>query len=474
MVKHADPPAQAGQSLIEIIIALTVFTMVVTAAAMVFYGGSSAVRTQGSSAAALEYARSGLEAARAIRDQLGCGSIANGTYGVVLQGNAWQLTPSPDTSGELTRTITVSTLDTDTKKIVASVSWASDTGGLQSIQLTEALSDWQAVASDIGTPSGDWAHPRIAASIDIGPGNEGTGLAYQNKKIYMSGSASSVGKPDLFIFDVTNPFAPSLQGSLNVEEAWAAVAVSGSYAYGIEQASSDFFTVRISNPAIPVKTGKVTLSGGNGTSVATKGTYAFVGTTQNASGAEFFVVDISNAAAPTQVATLEIGSDVNVVTIRGTKAYITTSFSNGEMKIIDITTPTTPVIVGTFDAPGTGQPGTSAYATLCGYAYLGRASGAQAEFYAVNTADPSNPSSLGSYDAAAQVNGMVTGGTYAFIGTDDTNQEFKVLDMTNLNSISLLGGLNLPQRATGLVYNNNFVYLSVKSNDAFKIITSIP
>ena len=464
----------AGQSLLEILIALTVFAVVVTAAALVFYGGSSSILAQNFSAGALDYARSGLEAARTIRDQIGCGSMINGTYGLSLQGSKWQFIPNFDSSGAYTRTMTVSSLDVNTKKIVASVAWQSEDDRPESIQLTEALSDWITTGSDLGTPSGDWTHPQIIASIDIGAGNNGTGLAYQKKKIYMAGYASSKNKPDIFIFDVSNPVSPSLQGAANIEEGLAAIAVSGSYAYAVEQDSPDFFTINVANPMMPLKVGKIMLPGGFGKTVALYGMYALVGTTNNPSGAEFFVVNVANPVSPTPVASIEIGSDVNVIAIRGSKAYITTSFDNGEMKIIDMTTPPTPLVVGVFDAPGADQPGITAFARQCGYAYLGRKEGAQPEFYVVDAVNPSMPVSLGSFETNSQVNGMVTAGTYAFLGTDDTNQEFKVLDMTNLSSIQLIGSINLPQNATGLVYNDNYVYISARSNDALKIITSSP
>ena len=51
-------------------------------------------------------------------------------------------------------------------------------------------------------------------------------------------------------------------GSLNVEEGEKSVTVAGNYAYTIEENSSDFFVIDVSNPAVPTKKAKLTLTGG--------------------------------------------------------------------------------------------------------------------------------------------------------------------------------------------------------------------
>ncbi|GAH25486.1 unnamed protein product, partial [marine sediment metagenome] len=47
-------------------------------------------------------------------------------------------------------------------------------------------------------------------------------------------------------------------------------------------------------------------------------------------------------------------------------------------------------------------------------------------------------------------------------------------NISNPGNIELWSSFNFPQVATGIDYEDNVVYVSVRSNDALRIITSSP
>ena len=471
MVKNAGLPAQAGQSLIEMIIAIAVFTVIITAAAMVFYGGSSSVYTQKSSGGALERARTGLEAARIIRDS-GWSNLTDGIYGVKLNGTTWQLIPTNDTDGTYTRTVAISTIDDDTKKIVASVSWQTEQQNTQTVGLTTALSRWQDIVN-AELLFGDWTKPRVVASIDIGSGNEATGIAYKNGKVYISGSAPSAAKPDFFIIDVSNPESPQLLSSLNIETGLVAVAVSGNYAYVIEKDSSDFFIIDISNASAPTKVSKLTIGGGDGRALAVTGSFVYVGHDDTVS-----VINVANPAIPSLVGELRVADDINGISIFGSTLYLATRDGHAELMIVNITNRTSPTLISQYDAEGGSENGKSVQGKNNGRVYLGRLKGGNHtnhhEFFVINASSPTSPSFLGSLDIPSDINALVVISNLAFLATTDTNKEFQILNIAGLPTITAYASLNLPQQASGIVFNNNYIFLSMKSNDALKVITSTP
>jgi len=59
-----------------------------------------------------------------------------------------------------------------------------------------------------------------------------------------------------------------------------------------------------------------------------------------------------------------------------------------------------------------------------------------------------------------------------FLGTEDANKELKIYNIGNAANITFWSDLNFPQVVTGMAYERNTIYISVRSNDALKIITS--
>lgn len=454
--------------MVEILIALALFSMTITAVTLVFFSGQNFITDSLQARKAVEKAHDGAEALRFIRDT-NFTSMTNGLHGLSFTNDAWQLTTTPDWSEDFKRTVSISTDLDGIKHADLIVQWHHPSEGTKSFNISETI------APPNQGLTGDWTQPRLIGSGDIGPGNQGTDIAYKGDRVYMTATAASAPKPDFFIFDVSNPAAPVLKSGLNIETGLAAVAVQGNYAYVVEDTSPDFFIIDISSDTNPIKIAKLTLQGDKGRSVFTNGNYVYVGT--NRSGAEeFFIIDVANPASPTVRSSTNVTGDVAAISALGNIAYLATADSSSEMILYDVSDPNNPVFLSSYDALGSSEKGKSIHAKTVNRIYLGRMLGGNHtnhhEFHVINATNTQLPILLGSKDVPSDINDLFTVSYLTFMATDDPNKEFQIMRINDYNNLTLHGLLNLSQVATGIAYNANVVYLSARSNDALKIITS--
>src|SRR3989344_5960584 len=113
---------QQGQSLIEIIFAISVFVIgVVTIGYLTIDSFTSMQRVTDSVQARL-LAAEGIEALVSIRDA-GFENIEVGTYGLLFDAGFWTLTPTADEKGKFTRTIDIQAVDEDVVEVTSLVTW---------------------------------------------------------------------------------------------------------------------------------------------------------------------------------------------------------------------------------------------------------------------------------------------------------------------------------------------------------------
>lgn len=459
-----------GQSLVEILIAIAIFSLTVTATALMFFGGQSFVADSVSARKAVEKVHDGAEALRFIRDD-NFSSMTDGIHGLTFVSDKWQLTAAPDWTDDFKRTVSISADIDGMKHVDLLVQWRHPSEGTKSFDIA------QMVAPPDQGLTGDWSNPCILSTADGGPGAKGTDVVYADHKAYVTSSATAVGKEDLFIFDVTDPLAPTLLGKLNIEQGLKSVAVKGTYAYVVEEESGDFFIVDVANPAAPVVRSKLVLNPGTkGRYVAVKDSYAYVTSANNTLGKEFFVIDVTNPTAPGVVASMEFSANVNEISILGTTAYLATSSNTKELILVNIANPLAPVEIGSYNVSGE-QDGKSVHAKTVKRIYLGMATVGNENDHELFILDASDPSSIvlrGSTNITSSLHTIIATGTLAFIGTDDVNEEFQAYRVKNPATIEKHGELNLSNIGTGTAYNNNIVYMSVKNSDILQLITSSP
>jgi len=145
----------SGQSLVELIVALAIFSIVVLSASLIFLDNITALKVGNELTEATSLVQEGLDASRSIRDNK-FSDLSNGPHGVTRASGYWEFSGSSDTTGIYTRVITISdverdedgnvvasdgTVDVRTKKVLSSVSWDSR-GSTRSTSALSYLTDW--------------------------------------------------------------------------------------------------------------------------------------------------------------------------------------------------------------------------------------------------------------------------------------------------------------------------------------------
>ncbi len=457
-------PAQAGQSLVEILVALAVFSLTISATTLLFFSGQNFSSNAMRAREALQKSHDGFEALKILRDTSWT-TMTNGTHGLQFTNNQWTMTSSPDWSNGYKRSVLVATNADGSKRLDLTVAWNNGAEGTKSLGFSDILTP-----PDQGVV-GDWTQPCVIGTGSGSTGSKGTDVVYANGKAYVASSASAVGKEDLFIFNVSNPTTPIQISSTNFEQGWKSVSVAGTYLYAVEETSADFFVVNVSNPAAPVQTAKLTLAGGSGRYVMARGSYVYVTTANNAAGKEFFIIDVSTPSSPTVVASLEIGSDINEVSVLQNIAYLATSDDAKELQLINVSNPLSPTIIGSYNVPGTAD-GRSIHAKSVQRIYLGRTYSSDKELLILDASAPAAITLRGSQDVSGDVFSILGAVPQAFLGTNDTNQEFQDFNIRDVNNITQSGGKNLSNIGSGADYSNNLAYISVQNVDILNIISA--
>lgn len=450
----------SGQSTLELIIALALIASGAAAAVAVFFGARSLLLDAQLSREALDLEHRLLENARLAAEQDFAG-----------------LASASSTEKEFLEETLVESVDADTKRITARVSWQADPLRSAKVEAVTLLTNWRNAApppdpnDDGGSgPSGDWRNPRTLGSVDLGPGNSATGLDAVNKIVYMTAEASAAAKPDFFIIDATDGQNPFIVSSLDTGPSLNSIDASVGYAYVANDApDAELQIIDISSPASPAVIGTYTAQGVSGASHGRAVFYsdgkAYLGLNK-VSGPEFHVVDVSDPSNPAPLGTYEVDGDVNDIYVRGDRAYVATDLSGAGLLILDVSNPAAITRLG------------QRYSLEANSVYLENPAallmGLADDLYVVDASDPSAIATSGTLNVGGGANDIVKRDNLAFLATSNSNLEFQAVDIGDPGNPTLWSYFNFPQVATGVDYEDNIVYVSVRSNDALRIITSTP
>lgn len=135
--------AQLGFSLVEILLAVSIFGLMVTALAGGFIYGQQSTALAGMRSRAAILADEGLEAVRNIRDE-NFTNLTDGTYGLAISGNQWVFSGISDVTDIFTRAITISSVDANRKLVTSTVNWPQNPQRTGNVTLTTYLTNWKA------------------------------------------------------------------------------------------------------------------------------------------------------------------------------------------------------------------------------------------------------------------------------------------------------------------------------------------
>jgi hypothetical protein len=483
-----------GFSTLEILIALAVAALFLTSASMLAFGGQSAgldvALTQG-----------GLSTAAAQIDDASASTSADWGSSATPWGTSWY-----------GRSNAITNISPCLKLVQSDTTWTS----VQSRGFEEGLQTLvgniiaaKALGGCDPFPPSDWDTPEIAGGEDISQG-QGTGVAasYINgtRYAFFTTVHSTQSTEDFWVVDTSDPANPNLlvAAATNFSMGLNDIAIAGSYAFlanassTASESSDELLIVDISTPAAPSQLARLSLGitpncpqfcPGGAQAIYYYNDRLYLGT-HRIGGNEFFIVDVSNPLAPTILGSFGLNHNINDITVSGNYAYLATSDDVGELTILNISNPASISVIGRYDAvrEGGGQAsdedGLSVF-VLGNYAFLGRErtnNANERDFYVLDVSVPSAPSKLDAEryvsTGSGGVNAIHVQGNLVFLGTSDSNDEFKILNISNPTDIQVQPtcgpSLNYPQVAGDIDYIDNLVFVANRSNEVFRIMYDTP
>ena len=288
----------------------------------------------------------------------------------------------------------------------------------------------------------------------------GIGIAVRGTTVFMSVGAPST--PGIQAYDVSDPEAPVMLGFTPLASPGELV-ISGSYAFVAN--GSTLKVLDISNPALALPVvGTADSRYGSMSSIAVSGDLIFL------TGSAFQCFDIADPTNPLYRGIHDSdGGSVNGVAGRGRMAYVAEGayFQPNSLKLLDLSNPTVPVLVG--EAVTSGM--TVESVTLEGPWAFVTDSFPDMGLWAVNI-DPASPSFRVTYGPCDVAPGAEAGwaeavfssGGWAYVTYDSaTVQGLSVVDVadpTALGSASLKYSLELGGAPRGLAISSMYGYVA--------------
>jgi prepilin-type N-terminal cleavage/methylation domain-containing protein len=130
-----------GFSLVEVLLASSIFAIIVTALVGAYLYGIESTAVSGNRARAVLIAEEGLEAVRNIRDN-DFEDLVVGTYGIEVLGGEWDFYGSSDDTDIFTRKVSIGTISDDQKLITSTVTWQQNLQRTGTVSVIGYLNNW--------------------------------------------------------------------------------------------------------------------------------------------------------------------------------------------------------------------------------------------------------------------------------------------------------------------------------------------
>jgi hypothetical protein len=231
----------------------------------------------------------------------------------------------------------------------------------------------------------------------------------------------------LVVIDISNPAAPSLAGHYDAaSESWDVV-VSGNYAY-IGAWEAGFLVIDVSDPTNPTYAGGYD-SPGEAWDIDVEGDFAYVA---DNTAYRFLVMDISDPTQARLVQTCSTSDIVRGINVEGEHAYVADDW--GGLKVVKIAQRVSPPL---YTALYTTAGGSGDFTIDGDHAFVTNGYG----FRIVDISDPTNPVQVGSYDAFDNVSGVDVDGDFLFLANNYMHLRiFDISDLTNPVEIGVVPG----------------------------------
>lgn len=501
----------SGFSLVEILVALSVFLTFVTVILNLNINTDRQLKRVTNIDRATALAEEGLEATRNIRDD-DFSYLVDGTYGLIASGTEWILNGSSDTNDIFEREITVSTINPNQKQIDSTVSWDDKVSLNNKVTLNTYLTNWQSfvppagftlkkiivnyfsdkglndfidykVTTTVGTTTVETLLDHTTAvesptdtftfeTVDLSPGNYTVSETVDpNYTQTFSGDCDTNGVVSLASLD-------SKLCTITNEEKYATLTVIKNVVNnGGSKTIADFAPYKygtteiVQNVATKVPPNSYTIT----ETTDSEYTATFSGDCDSGGLISLILGDnktctITNTQASwdnpnTLQGTLDIAGieDGRKVFVLGNYAYIVRAGGIPDFAIVDISNPSSPSLTGSLTLNGI----PSNIFVSGNYAYVSSDDNAQ-ELQIINISNPASPTLAGTYNAVANnnANTVFVSGNYAYLGRSNTGleQDFLIINISNPASPTLTGTLNTAASSYEIVVVGNYAYIASGDN----------
>ncbi len=180
-----------------------------------------------------------------------------------------------------------------------------------------------------------------------------------------------------------------------------------------------------------------------------------MGTENNVSGSELYVVDVTNPASPSLVESYEVGASINKVSVKANFVYMATGNTNKELVALN----TDSGSQSSFDIA-------SAMGAKSLYYSGGKVFAGSADSVFLTDVSSTPFNQLSNATLGGSLNDIAVLGTTGFLGTADPLRYFQFWDFSSPDSPKLCASTSqvysLTAPVTGVVVQENYVYLSLK------------
>ncbi|MBM3272200.1 hypothetical protein FJY94_02885 [Candidatus Kaiserbacteria bacterium] len=426
-----------GFSVIEIVIAAAIGMTVTTAAALVAFGGQSAVAGFQTDAAVLAAAERMLEDARArsLDDMSRVVPVPASVQDGIETELAVELL-----SDQVTRRVTAratavhGVMRTHAVSLTTLMTGRADADAPDTCAAT--LSTWTDTAISDSVSVGDSAVAGPVMGIDALGGR--VALAAGNGGVadfYLYEQDDDGGLRELASADIV-PGSVGLAGVVMLrperQVAFTLSAAQPNFTTCTEGPACAHLMVVALDPGPrlvhSVKVPGVRGAGGQGRgkSIAYHDGRLYIGLAKTGGGPEFVIFDARESREPRYLGGFSVGAGVESIVVAGDLAYIATDDSARELLILDVHNPSAPQVRGVYDAPGPANFGYGNIVRVRGEELtLGRTYAPNAaELAILGVQEPLSPTHVLSYDSGTtqspqSINGIAVDGPLTFLVTTD-------------------------------------------------------
>ncbi len=403
---------------------------------------------------ALLYAQEGLEAVRNMRDRDFL-SLTNGDHGLELVAGEWQFIAAPEEidGGFYSRTVTIEDVYRD-----ATTGDIAETGDID-LDMKKIISEvtwsWKAIHERPITlitylanwPSDDWIQT-TCPEFDAG---------YYFDTSTVSSAPPPVDNCALQIATILSP--TTFFSSANVGSHGKDVVIDGNYAYvAVSKTKKGFAVIDISDPANPSVIATKDI-GGKGRYISKQGNYVYIGIDNFWGG--LAVVDVSNPSNPVVDSSVFSIFSGNQPTPDGDYMFMGIERFFYSFISININNPTSAYLVDWLNLWTNVRT-----VHLDGdYAYLGVDNDWQG-FRVVDVSDPQDVSQIASLDVGEEVNAVEITGSIAYVGTEQSNNSLQVVNISDPYNPAIVTSVDVGGEIEDLVMYGDTLYAAINTQNS--------